>query len=120
MIKYHNTRFQLLNKMKENSIADNDLTSLNNFFKTLSSETRIEILMLLSYRDKLNVREISHELNKSESLISHQINHLKDNSLVNREKFGKRVYYSLSSNDTRKILNLTSNHLRDSKNMYDI
>ena len=72
------------------------MTQLTQIFKTLSDETRLRILLLLSY-EELCVCEISGILEASQPKISKNLAKLRDLNLVQDERRDKFVYYSLKS-----------------------
>lgn len=68
----------------------------NNLFKALSDPTRRQILKMLRERD-LTAGEIAERFNISKPSISHHLNVLKQSSLVQDERKGQFIYYSLNT-----------------------
>lgn len=70
--------------------------SLNLAFKALNDATRREILELLRKKD-LSAGEIVDKFNMSGPSISHHLDLLKRAGLIDSEKKGQFVYYSLNT-----------------------
>ncbi|NLW46640.1 MAG: helix-turn-helix transcriptional regulator [Firmicutes bacterium] len=79
-----------------------EVVGLSEIFKVLGDETRTKILYLLAQR-KLCVCDIAAILEMSLPAVSHHLRLLKALRLVQYERDGKMVYYSL---DDDHILNL--------------
>lgn len=88
-------------KMMENSktTRKNLLTVL----KALSDNSKFEILTSLMKSPKYSL-ELAEELNLSAATVSHHMNMLLTNRLVNVEKKDGRVYYTLSKETVKKII----------------
>ena len=86
--------------------------TLVKFFKLLSSETRIKILLALSDIE-LCVCDLSATLGMSISAISHQLRELKYGGVVKSRKVGKIAYYSLNLCHVKSILETTIEHLEE-------
>jgi DNA-binding transcriptional ArsR family regulator len=94
------------------NISDNDLFVLADLFKVFGDSTRMRILYCLFFTSK-NVKEISEELEMSQSAISHQLKYLKDNNLVKSKRDGKSVYYSLADEHVKIIVKTGLEHVRE-------
>ncbi len=68
-----------------------------NFFKLLADETRLKIIMMLSQRD-MCVCQIMAELNMSQPAVSHHLRILKKSGIIQDDKDGRWVFYSLHKN----------------------
>jgi len=64
------------------------------FLKILADETRLKIIMMLSRRD-LCVCEIMDKLGMSQPAVSHHLRILKKSGIVQDDKDGRWVFYSL-------------------------
>ena len=71
------------------------LTGLSEFFKIFGDPTRLRILDLLLNGEKC-VKEISENLNVSQSAVSHQLKTLRSSNLVKTNKIGQTVNYSIT------------------------
>ena len=69
---------------------------MNILFKALNDQTRREILEMLQKRD-MTTGEISHKFHISKPSISHHLDLLKQAGLVESEKEGQFVYYSINT-----------------------
>ena len=69
---------------------------MNSVFKALNDPTRREILELLQQRD-MTAGEIVDQFTISGPSISHHLDLLKQAGLVNAEKDGQYIYYSLNT-----------------------
>ncbi|WP_251548832.1 autorepressor SdpR family transcription factor [Neobacillus muris] len=69
---------------------------MNDAFKALSDPSRRKILHLLKKQD-LSAGEIADQFNMSKPSISHHLNLLKQANLVDAEKKGQQVIYSLNT-----------------------
>jgi DNA-binding transcriptional ArsR family regulator len=76
---------------------------MNTIFKALNDATRREILRLLQEKD-MTAGEIAEQFNMSWPSISHHLDLLKQAKLVNAEKDGQYVYYSLNTTVVDDIL----------------
>ena len=66
-------------------------------FKALSDETRLRIYLLL-LQSELCVCELVNILNMEQSRISHSIRILKEAELINNQRSGKWMIYSMNQN----------------------
>ncbi|KYD05892.1 hypothetical protein B4102_3065 [Heyndrickxia sporothermodurans] len=81
---------------------------LNEVFKALSDPTRRKILDLLKEED-LTAGEISDHFNMSKPSISQHLKLLKNAGLVQDEKKGQYVFYSLNTTVFQDIINWAFN-----------
>ena len=66
-------------------------------FKALSDETRLRIYLLL-LQSELCVCELVNILNMEQSRISHSLRILKEAELINNQRSGKWMIYSMNQN----------------------
>ena len=76
---------------------------MNNVFKALNDPTRREILELLKEKE-MTAGEIAEQFNMSWPSISHHLDLLKQTKLVEAEKEGQYIYYSLNTTVVDEIL----------------
>lgn len=69
---------------------------MNDVFKALSDSTRRKILELLSEKD-MNAGEIADYFNISKPSISHHLAILKNADLINDERKGQNIVYTLNT-----------------------
>lgn len=77
-------------------VAGDKKTYMNLLFKALNDATRREILTLLKEGDK-TAGEIADHFNISKPSISHHLDLLKQAGLVEAEKHGQFILYSLNT-----------------------
>lgn len=89
---------------------DEILYDLAEFFKVFGDSTRIKILYALS-KSEMCVCDIGEILNVSQSAVSHQLRMLKQMQLVKFRREGKSIYYSLSDEHIKLILEMGMEHI---------
>ena len=80
---------------------------MGDVWKALADPTRRKILSLLKDKDK-NAGEIANEFNMTKPSISNHLNILKQADLVDAEKVGQNVNYSLKTSVLQDVLKLIS------------
>lgn len=80
---------------------------MGDVWKALADPTRRKILSLLKDKD-LNAGEIANEFNMTKPSISNHLNILKQADLVDAEKVGQNVNYSLKTSVLQDVLKLIS------------
>lgn len=98
-------------KVIENSLPNDDITSLSNLFKVLGDNTRMRIITSLA-QEELCVCDLAVVLNMTKSAVSHQLKKLKDERQVKSRKEGKNVYYSLDDNHIVDIVRKALEHIK--------
>lgn len=68
----------------------------NSLFSALSNEIRLRCLVLLQLEGELCVCELTHALKLSQPMISRHLALLRDAGLVNDQRAGQWIYYSLN------------------------
>lgn len=90
-----------------------DYNYLSNFFKNFSDTTRVKILTILDGVGEMCVNDIAFALDMTKSAISHQLSFLKDCKLVKSNKLGKTVFYSLSDEHVKDIIEKGIEHIQE-------
>ena len=80
---------------------------MGDVWKALADSTRRKILSLLKDKD-MNAGEIANEFNMTKPSISNHLNILKQADLVDAEKVGQNVNYSLKTSVLEDVLKLIS------------
>lgn len=80
---------------------------MGDVWKALADPTRRKILELLKQRD-MNAGEIAAEFNMTKPSISNHLNILKQADLVNSEKQGQNVMYSIKTSVIEDMLSMLS------------
>ena len=88
------------------------LYDLAEFFKVFGDSTRIRILYAL-FEAELCVGDMAKLLGLSQTACSHQLRVLKNNKLVRFRREGKVVYYSLSDDHVRSIIEKGMEHVEE-------
>lgn len=81
---------------------------MGDVWKALADPTRRKILELLKKRD-MNAGEIAAEFNMTKPSISNHLNILKQADLVDSEKRGQNVVYSIKTSVIEDMLSTLSN-----------
>ena len=80
---------------------------MGDVWKALADPTRRKILSLLKDKD-MNAGEIANEFNMTKPSISNHLNILRQADLVDAEKVGQNVNYSLKASVLQDVLKLIS------------
>ena len=102
----------LLEIVKEMMPEETELYDLAELFKVFGDSTRIRILFVL-FEAEVCVCDLAKALNMTQSAISHQLRILKQNKLVKNRREGKSVFYSLSDDHVRMIIDQGRNHIEE-------
>ncbi len=94
--------------------SDETLFDLAELYKIFGDSTRIKILYTL-FESEMCVCDIASLVGVSQSAISHQLRLLKQVNLIKPRRDGKTVFYSLSDNHVRTIINNGMNHIAEKK-----
>ena len=97
-------------RLREEMPAEEDLYDLAELFKVFGDSTRIKILYAL-FAAELCVGDIAQLLGMSQTAVSHQLRVLRTNKLVKGRKEGKIVFYSLSDDHVRTIIDQGMEHV---------
>ncbi len=96
----------------DNSIATEDMdrmadnaTDASNFLKAISHEGRLMILCHLATGEK-SVTELENLLSARQAAVSQQLSRLRLEGLVTPRREGKTIYYRLTDERPRQILDL--------------
>ncbi|NLM13979.1 MAG: winged helix-turn-helix transcriptional regulator [Epulopiscium sp.] len=76
---------------------------MDNIFKALSDKNRRKILKLLREKD-MSAGEIAEEFNISKPSLSHHLNILKQAELVQTERQGQNIIYSLNTTVFQELI----------------
>jgi DNA-binding transcriptional ArsR family regulator len=77
--------------------------------KTVGHPTRLAIVDLLGNYPKLTVSEISNFLNCEQSLLSHHLINMKLKGVLNSEREGQNILYSLKLKEVSKLIECIEN-----------
>lgn len=99
-------------KVKSQLPPEEFLYDLAELFKIFGDTTRIRILYAL-FESELCVNDMAVLLGLSQTAVSHQLRVLKNNKLVRFRKEGKNVFYSLSDEHVRSIIEMGMEHVEE-------
>jgi ArsR family transcriptional regulator len=101
---------ELIEKSREAIPEVEKLYDLSDFFKIFGDSTRLGILFAID-KAPMCVCDISAALCMTKSAVSHQLKILRQNRLVKYKKSGKNVFYELSDDHVRDIIEKALDHL---------
>ena len=96
--------------LQEQMNSEYQLYDLAELFKVFGDSTRIKILSALLAGER-NVGDLAEDLNLTQTACSHQLRVLKNNKLVRSRREGKAIYYSLSDDHVKSILEIGMEHI---------
>lgn len=102
----------VVERVKSQLPPDEILYDLAELFKVFGDTTRIRILYAL-FESELCVNDMAQLLGLSQTAVSHQLRVLKNNKLVRFRKEGKIVFYSLSDDHVRSIIEMGMEHVEE-------
>ena len=103
---------ELLKKLEETMPEETKLYDLAELFKVFGDSTRIRILFVL-IEAEVCVCDLAQTLNMTQSAMSHQLKILKQSKLVKSRREGKSIFYSLSDDHVRGIINMGMEHVEE-------
>lgn len=103
---------ETVKNVKENILDDNTSENLSLFFKLFADSTRIKILSALD-KSEMCVCDLAACLNMTKSAVSHQLSLLKRASLVKSRRDGKEIFYSLSDEHIKMIVEIGLEHISE-------
>ena len=77
----------------------------SDFLKALSHENRLLLLCLLAERER-TVTELENILSLRQPMVSQQLARLRLDQLVTTRRDGKAIYYSLATDDVRRMISV--------------
>ena len=102
----------VVNKEMAQMPPEETLYDLAELYKVFGDTTRIRILYAL-FESELCVNDMAQLLGLSQTAVSHQLRVLKNNKLVTFRKEGKIVFYSLSDDHVRSIIETGMEHIEE-------
>ncbi len=110
--EYIHVHEDIVEKVKAQMPAEDDLADLAEFFKIFGDTTRIKMLYVLLCSE-MCVCDLAQILSMTQSAISHQLRILKQMDLVKSRREGKTVFYSLSDGHIKTILSQGLDHIQE-------
>lgn len=109
---YSHVHEETVRRVNEIMPGEEELFDLSELFKVFGDSTRIRILYVL-FESDMCVCGIAELLGMTQSAISHQLAVLKKAKLVRYRREGKTIYYSLSDDHVRTILDQGMEHITE-------
>lgn len=110
--EYMHIHSDLVEKVNTAMPKEEILYDLAELFKIFGDTTRIRILYVL-FESEMCVNDIAQLLGMSISAISHQLRILKSSKLIKFRREGKAVFYSLSDDHVRTIIDNGMEHISE-------
>ena len=101
---------ELVQQVKDNMPAFDDIMDLSDFFKIMGDSTRLQLLMSLQ-QSEMCVSDLANVLNMTKSSISHQLAVLRRSGIVKCRKNGKEVYYTLDDDHIVQLFEIGLEHI---------
>ena len=92
--------------------GERSLYNLADFFKILSDKSRLGILCALA-ESEMCVCDLCVLLDMKQSAASHQLKTLRQMRVVKNRREGKVIYYSLTDDHIRKVLDVAMEHVEE-------
>jgi ArsR family transcriptional regulator len=109
---YRHAHRELVEQVNAHMPNEDLLIDLAELYRVFGDSTRIRILYAL-FESEMCVCDIAQVLGMSISAISHQLRVLKQARLVKYRREGKTVFYALSDDHVRSIINQGLEHVEE-------
>ncbi len=96
--------------MEPDALPEWIVECLSRLFSSISDPTRIRIVYALTENERLNVTDLATYTGLSVSAISHQLRLLRDRALLQAQREGRSVYYSLADEHLRTLFRTGVQH----------
>ena len=103
---------EIVERVRQELPDEDTLYDLSELFRIFGDSTRIRILYVL-FEAEMCVCDIAALLGMTQSAISHQLRALKNARLVKSRREGKVVFYSLSDDHVKAIINQGISHVTE-------
>ena len=103
---------ELVQEVKENMPAFDEIMNLSDFFKVMGDSTRLQLLLSLQ-QSEMCVSDLANVLDMTKSAVSHQLKALRLSKLIKSRKEGKTVHYSLDDEHISEILKCGLEHVNE-------
>ncbi len=94
--------------METKVLTSEQLDKSSQILKAMAHPIRVSILSLIEGK-KMNVTQIYESLKLEQSVVSHHLGILRDKGVLNAERDGKNVYYSLKSELLSSVIDCVTN-----------
>lgn len=106
------THEEVVRRVQEQMPDEDTLYDLTELFRIFADSTRIRILYVL-FEAEMCVCDIALLLGMTQSAISHQLRALKNARLVKSRREGKTVFYSLTDDHVKTIIDQGMEHVAE-------
>ena len=103
---------EIVERVRQELPDEDTLYDLSELFRIFGDSTRIRILYVL-FEAEMCVCDIAALLGMTQSAISHQLRALKNARLVKARREGKVVFYSLSDDHVKTIIDQGIEHVKE-------
>ncbi|MCI6054796.1 metalloregulator ArsR/SmtB family transcription factor [Dysosmobacter sp.] len=103
---------EIVEKVRDKIPGEDTLYDLTELFRIFADSTRIRILYVL-LESEMCVCDIAALLGMTQSAISHQLRALKNARLVKSRREGKTVFYSLTDDHVKTIIDQGLEHVSE-------
>ena len=103
---------EIVEKVRDKIPGEDTLYDLTELFRIFGDSTRIRILYVL-FEAEMCVCDIAALLGMTQSAISHQLRALKNARLVKSRREGKTVFYSLTDDHVKTIIDQGLEHVSE-------
>ncbi|MGN0655784.1 MAG: ArsR/SmtB family transcription factor [Ruminiclostridium sp.] len=110
--EFQHAHKELVEKISDIMPGEEELFNLAELYKIFGDSTRIKILYAL-FEAELCVCDIAMLIGMSVSAVSHQLRILKQARLVQYRREGKTLFYSLSDDHVRSIIEQGMEHIEE-------
>ena len=108
----HEEHLDLIERGRARLPETTELYDLSDFFKVFGDSTSLGILFAIDGAP-MCVCDIAAVLGMTKSAVSHQLKVLRQNRLVKYNKVGKNVFYELSDDHVRDIIEKALEHIEE-------
>lgn len=95
---------------KDAILSLDDARTVARFFQAMADPTRVRLLTALA-QGEWCVSDLTEALGMDQPAVSHQLKYLREMNLVQWQKHGRNVYYTLAEQHLRAILFSSIAHL---------
>lgn len=95
-------------KIQDTTIDVKKLEHVAFILKTIAHPLRIAVIDLLTRNEKLCVNDICERLDSEQSLTSHHLSNMKLKGILNSEREGKNIFYSLKLKEVNEVIKCMS------------
>jgi ArsR family transcriptional regulator, lead/cadmium/zinc/bismuth-responsive transcriptional repressor len=101
-----------ISRAKASALPPEEITALADLFKALADANRQRIIWALA-SDEMCVCDLASLLGITESAVSHQLRLLRTMALVKNRREGPVLYYRLTDDHVREIIQIALEHARE-------